>query len=140
MAGRPRKRLDARLLRKVESWILKDEKPLSFVLGQLGFTVKQWESIVKADERLRDILDMQRLKEEEAIIDTLKTTNQHKATAAIFLAKARHGWQDNQKPEPTETKVNVQVMLPPAAKSDAEFAKLVNPAKVIDHKPGEDLI
>lgn len=133
--ARPRKKLDARLRKKVERWLLKEEKPVSYVLGELGFTVKQWEGLIKADTKLRDVLDMVALKEEEAIVETLKTTNQHKATAAIFLAKSRHGWVDNAKPEPKETRVNVQVMLPPAAKSDAEFARLINPPKVVTTMP-----
>lgn len=133
--ARPRKKLDARLLRKVERWLLVDEKPISYVLGELGFTVKHWETVVKADSKLRDVLDMVALKEEEAIVETLKTTNQHKATAAIFLAKSRHGWVDNAKPEPKETKVNVQVMLPQPAQSDAEFARLINPPSYIEKTP-----
>ncbi len=46
--ARPRKKLDARLLRKVEKWLLKEEKPLSFVLGELKLTVKQWEVVVES--------------------------------------------------------------------------------------------
>ena len=130
--ARPRKKLDARLLRKVEKWLLKEEKPLSFVLGELKLTVKQWDVVVENDAALRDVLDMLALKEQELLLNTIKTSKQHAVTGAIFLAKSRHGFVDNHKPEPTETKVNVQVMLPPPAKSDAEFARLINPPSYIE--------
>lgn len=130
--ARPRTKLDARLLKKVRKWLLTDEKPLSFVLKEIGMTVKAWDALVKTDAALQDILDMQSLKEQEHLLDVMKTSKQHAVTAAIFLAKSRHGFVDNHKPEPTETKVNVQVMLPHPAKSDAEFARLINPPSYIE--------
>ncbi|GFE49980.1 hypothetical protein So717_17330 [Roseobacter cerasinus] len=52
--ARPRTKLDSRLLKKVRKWLLTDEKPLSFVLKEIGMTVKAWDALVKTDTALQD--------------------------------------------------------------------------------------
>lgn len=121
------KRLQARTLAKVRTWLLNDEKPISFVLSELGLTVKKWEVIVKHDEALRDILDLLKLKEEEALIDTIKASKQHGVIGAMFALKSRHGYVDQNKPapQPQAPNVNIQVMLPAQARSAAEWQRQI---------------
>ena len=132
MAGRPMKRLQARTLAKVRKWLLDEERPLSFVLSELQLTVKRWEIIVENDEPLRDILDLLKLKEEEALIAKIKGANQHGVVGAMFALKSRHGYVDQNKPAPPPTapNVNIQVMIPAPAKSAAEWQ-----SRIIDITP-----
>lgn len=125
MAGRPMKRLQARTLAKVRRWLLDEEQPLSFVLDELGLTVRRWETIVENDEKLRDILDMLKLREEEALISKIKGAKQHAVTGAIFALKARHKYVDQHKaPAPEQApNVNIQVLIPQPAKSADDWSK-----------------
>src|SRR5690606_18467952 len=110
MAGRPMKRLQARTLAKVRKWLLDEEKPLSFVLSELGLTVRAWEAIKKHDTALRDILDLLKLREEEALISKIKSASQHGVVGGLFLLKSRHGYVDQNKaaPPPQAPNVNIQ--------------------------------
>lgn len=133
------KRLQARTLAKVRRWMLDEEKPLSFVLGELGVTLRHWEEIVSNDQPLRDLLDLVRLKEEEKIVETLKTSKQHAVTAAIFLAKSKHKYQDQHKPTTVEAPpaFNVTVMIPAPAKSHDEWSRIIDVTPeppAIEHK------
>ena len=82
--ARPLKRLQARTLAKVRKWLLDEERPLSWVLSELHLTVRRWEMVVENDEALRDILDLVKLKEEEALIAKIKGSNQHGVVGAMF--------------------------------------------------------
>ena len=121
------KRLQARTLAKVRKWLLDEEKPLSFVLSELQITVRRWEIIVENDEPLRDILDLLKLKEEEALISKIKGANQHGVVGAMFALKSRHGYVDQNKPAPSPQapNVNIQVMLPAQARSAAEWQRQI---------------
>jgi hypothetical protein len=123
--GRPRRKLDARVLKRVREWLVDEEKPLSFVLDQLGFTVSQWAKLQETDAALADVLAFVKLREEERFVDTLKKANG--PVGAIFALKARHQYVD--KPAPTkdeERKTFITVVLPQPAKSDAEYARIVD--------------
>lgn len=133
------KRLQARTLARVRQWMLDEEKPLSFVLVALGMTLRRWEVIVENDEALRDLLDLIRLKEEEKIVETLKTSKQHAVTAAIFLAKSKHKYQDQHKPTAVEVPpaFNVTVLIPAPAKSADEWNRIIDVTPqppAIEHK------
>ena len=130
--ARPMKRLQARTLAKVRKWLLDEEKPLSFVLTELGLTVKAWDAIVKHDEALRNILDLAKLKEEEALLAKIRGSSQHGAVGAMFMLKSRHGYVDQNKapPPPPTHNVNIVVALPPKAQSIAEWQ-----GQVIDLTP-----
>lgn len=121
------KRLQARTLAKVSKWLLDEEKPLSFVLSELQLTVRRWEFIVENDEALRDILDLLKLKEEEALIAKIKGANQHGVVGAMFALKSRHGYVDQNKaaPAPQAPNVNIQVLIPQQAKSAADWQRQV---------------
>jgi len=138
VAGRPMKRLQARTLKRVRQWLLVEEKPLSFVLNELGITLRRWEEIVSNDQPLRDVLDLVRLREQEMIVETLKTSNQHKVTAAIFLAKAKHGFTEAKAaPVQNAPALNVTVMLPQPARSAEEWNRIIDVTPeplVIEHK------
>lgn len=122
------KRLQARTLQKVRRWMLEEGKPLSYVLEQLDITLRRWEEIVPNDQPLRDVLDLVRLKEEEQIVETLKTSRQHAVTAAIFLAKSKHKYQDQHRPTAVEAPpaFNVTVMIPAPAKSAEEWNRIID--------------
>ena len=126
------KRLQARTLAKVRKWLLDEEKPLSFVLSELKLTVKAWEAIVKHDEPLRNILDLAKLKEEEALLAKIRGSSQHGAVGAMFMLKARHGYVDQNKapPAPPTQNVNIMVALPPKAQSIDEWQ-----GRIIDATP-----
>lgn len=126
------KRLQARTLAKVRTWLLNEEKPLSFVLSELQLTVRRWEIIVENDEALRDILDLLKLKEEEALIAKIKGASQHGVVGAMFALKSRHGYVDQNKPAPPPQgpNVNIMVHLPQQAKSAADWQR-----QVIDIEP-----
>ena len=127
MAGRPMKRLQARTLAHVRTWMLDESKPLSFVLEQLNLTPRRWEDILTHDEPLRDLLALVSLKEEEAFLDKLK--QEKGVVGSIFALKARHAYVDQNKPAPPEApppNVNVTVMLPEPAKNADEWNRIIN--------------
>lgn len=132
MAGRPMKRLQARTLAKVRKWLLDEEKPLSFVLSELQMTVKAWDRVVENDEQLGHILDLVKLREEEALLAKIKGSSQHGAVGAMFMLKSRHGYIDQNKapPPPPAQNVNIVVALPPKAQSIEEWQ-----GQVIDVTP-----
>lgn len=122
--GRPRKKLDARILRKVRTWLVDEEKPLSFVLDQLGFSVTAWRKLTETDAALADVLAYVKLREEERFVDKLKAANG--PVGAIFALKARHQYVDKPAaPEKSDKPVNITITMPRAAKSDAEYARLI---------------
>ena len=127
------------MLKRVRVMMLDEERPLSEVLAEFGFTVRRWDTIVENDPALRDVLDLVALKEEEQIVKTLKTSKQHAVTAAIFLAKAKHKYQDMHKPAVVETPptFNVTVMIPAPAKSHEEWSRIIDVTPeppAIEHK------
>lgn len=139
LSGRPQKRLPPAMLKRARKVLLDEARPLSELLTELGFTVRRWDQLVENDQALRDVLDLVRLKEEERIVETLKTSKQHAVTAAIFLAKAKHKYQDQHKPATIETppSFNVTVMLPAPAKSHEEWSRIIDvtPESIaIEHK------
>lgn len=122
------KRLQARTLAKVRKWLLDEEKPLSFVLSELQLTVKAWDAIVKHDAALRDILDLVKLREEEALIAGIKGSKQHHVVGGLFLLKSRHGYVDQNRPPPAPPaapNVNIQVLMPSPAKSADEWHRQI---------------
>lgn len=121
------KRLQARTLAKVRKWLLEDERQLSSILSELQLTVKKWEAIVANDEALRDVLDLAKLKEEEALIAKIKGANQHGVVGAMFALKSRHGYVDQNKaaPPPPPQNVNIQVLIPQQAKSTADWQRQI---------------
>ncbi len=131
--ARPMKRLQARTLAKVRKWLLDEEKSLSFVLSELGLTVRAWEAVKKNDPALRDILDLLKLREEEALIAKIKGANQHGVVGAMFALKSRHGYVDTNRPAPPPPpqNVNIQVLIPQQAKSAADWQR----EQIIDITP-----
>lgn len=127
------KRLQARTLTRVKRWLLEEEKPLSFVLSELQLTVKKWNAIVENDDALRDILDLLKLREEEALIAGIKGSKQHNVVGGLFLLKSRHGYVDQNKPAPPAQtpNVNIQVLIPQQAKSAADWQR----EQIIDITP-----
>lgn len=127
-------------MRKVKKWMLHERQPLSFVLQELGYTVRHWNEIVEQDDALRDFLDLVALIEEEELLEKIRTSKQHAVTGAIFALKARHKYIDNHRaPAPADdAKVNITVHLPAPAKSDAEFAQIIEgTAKRADVTPAK---
>lgn len=118
--------------------MLDEEKPLSFVLNELGLTLRHWDIVVENDQALGDVLDLVRLREEEALVAKIKDSKQHGIIGAIFGLKARHGYSDQTKASPTPAQsFNVTVMIPAPAKNAEEWNRIIDVTPqplAIEHK------
>lgn len=124
--GRRAKRLNSTQLEFVRRALLAENKKESDVIEEMAFTVKQWRQVIEDDASLSDIIDLWKLREEERLVDDLAELKQHGAPARMFLLKSRHGYQDQPKKEKDAPTVNIQVMLPKPAKSDADYKKIID--------------
>jgi len=108
------------------------------IARELGIAWSDWRRLAKSDRAFAEVLAEAKAREEEELVETLKTTRGPGAAGLIFLLKARHAYRDVPETKSALPQVNVQVTLPKAAQSVAEYeAAIAAPAEnVVPLKKG----
>lgn len=96
---------------------------------QLGVSWNTWKRLKAEDERAADALRAGRAREETALVGALFSAAIEKGNvvAAIFLLKARHGYQDTPAPKGDGPRVAVVFQLP-APLDRKQYAALLEAA------------